>query len=126
MKMPAEMKAKWIEALRSGKYKQGAHTLFNPDSKAYCCLGVLEQVCDGEIEATEFEEYETCPTPEWYKDHNVLDVTATYSHGDTYSPTFEGMLTMMNDGNNAINIEQQDFSSIADWIEKNVGVIDRE
>lgn len=32
---------RWIAALRSGKYKQGAHALRKGDK--YCCLGVL---CD--------------------------------------------------------------------------------
>ena len=32
----------WVEALRSGKYKQGTHALRSSDDR-YCCLGVL---CD--------------------------------------------------------------------------------
>jgi hypothetical protein len=40
--MHSEMKAKWIEALRSGKYEQGFAQLKTNDNK-YCCLGVL---CD--------------------------------------------------------------------------------
>jgi len=34
------MKAEWIEALRSGDYKQCRHALRNRDNH-YCCLGVL-------------------------------------------------------------------------------------
>jgi hypothetical protein len=34
-----DAKAKWLKALRSGKYKQARGTLFNGDG--YCCLGVL-------------------------------------------------------------------------------------
>jgi hypothetical protein len=40
-KMPAEFKAKWIAALRSGKYKQTVSRL--RDNFGYCCLGVA---CD--------------------------------------------------------------------------------
>jgi len=40
--MEASLKAKWIEALRSGKYKQGRFKLRTRDD-CYCCLGVL---CD--------------------------------------------------------------------------------
>lgn len=40
--MNAEIKQKWIEALRSGKYEQGKYVLRSADNK-YCCLGVL---CD--------------------------------------------------------------------------------
>ena len=39
--MNAEIKRRWIEALTSGKYKQGTMTLHGGD--AFCCLGVL---CD--------------------------------------------------------------------------------
>lgn len=43
-----EEKSKWIEALRSGKYRQGDTYLCQSDDKSfqnerYCCLGVL---CD--------------------------------------------------------------------------------
>jgi hypothetical protein len=39
--MKPEIKEKWIAALRSGKYKQGAGSLRKID--LFCCLGVL---CD--------------------------------------------------------------------------------
>lgn len=45
-KMNPEVKALWLEALRSGRYQQGRGRLrtANPDgSSNYCCLGVL---CD--------------------------------------------------------------------------------
>ena len=41
--MEASLKAKWIEALRSGKYKQAQSVLRHNDGSGYCCLGVL---CD--------------------------------------------------------------------------------
>jgi hypothetical protein len=37
--MKAELKSKWVEALRSGKYKQGRGLL--KEGAQYCCLGVL-------------------------------------------------------------------------------------
>lgn len=40
-KMNPEVKQKWIDALRSGKYEQGSGKLRTPNG--YCCLGVL---CD--------------------------------------------------------------------------------
>lgn len=40
--MNAEVKIKWLAALRSGEYKQGTGTLRRSDD-TYCCLGVL---CD--------------------------------------------------------------------------------
>ena len=44
MAMLAELKHKWLVALRSGKYKQARQALYKPDEKAYCCLGVLCRV----------------------------------------------------------------------------------
>lgn len=41
-KMNQEVKQKWVAALRSGEYKQGAGYLKNSKGE-YCCLGVL---CD--------------------------------------------------------------------------------
>lgn len=40
--MDAELKSKWVAALRSGEYKQGTDML-RTDDNCYCCLGVL---CD--------------------------------------------------------------------------------
>lgn len=40
--MNEEVKAKWLEALRSGEYKQGTGTLRDGEDN-FCCLGVL---CD--------------------------------------------------------------------------------
>lgn len=39
--MKAKLKAKWVEALRSGKYEQGKYYLSKGGK--FCCLGVL---CD--------------------------------------------------------------------------------
>jgi hypothetical protein len=43
--MNAELKQKWVEALRSGKYPQGINYLRT--DQGYCCLGVLCDVIDG-------------------------------------------------------------------------------
>lgn len=44
--MNREVKAKWIAALRSGKYQQGRHRLVRKEGSgySYCCLGVLCEV----------------------------------------------------------------------------------
>ena len=49
--MKQEIKERWVEALRSGKYEQGTGTL-TTGSGRYCCLGVLCDlaVADGVIE----------------------------------------------------------------------------
>jgi hypothetical protein len=43
--MNAELKAKWVAALRSGHYEQGRDALKTRDGK-FCCLGVLCDVID--------------------------------------------------------------------------------
>jgi hypothetical protein len=43
-KMNPEIKDKWVEALRSGQYKQCDRTLMRQDeygNRTFCCLGVL-------------------------------------------------------------------------------------
>jgi hypothetical protein len=40
--LPLDIKEKWLEALRSGKYKKGKDCLLNDDK--YCCLGVLCEI----------------------------------------------------------------------------------
>ena len=43
MGMDQEIKAEWLEALRSGEYEQGIGVLRTGDDK-FCCLGVLCEV----------------------------------------------------------------------------------
>jgi hypothetical protein len=35
---------RWIDALRSGRYKQGESMLYNNTTHGYCCLGVLARL----------------------------------------------------------------------------------
>lgn len=48
--MKKEIADKWVEALRSGKYKQTREgVLRTKDKKEYCCLGVLCKLIDPSI-----------------------------------------------------------------------------
>lgn len=68
-KMNPQVKEKWIDALRSGKYEQGSEKLRTVNG--YCCLGVLcdlysqEQNTEWEFHGA-FEEENTQPTDYWY------------------------------------------------------------
>jgi hypothetical protein len=42
-KMKPEIKAEWLDALRSGEYQQASGKLYDAQTGGYCCLGVL---CD--------------------------------------------------------------------------------
>lgn len=52
MKMKKAHKARWLKALRSGKYNRTDGVLYNNKTKGFCCLGV-EQHCslDGKVES---------------------------------------------------------------------------
>lgn len=48
MALDAKIKAKWLKALRSGKYRQGQgalKTVSEEGTRSYCCLGVLAHAC---------------------------------------------------------------------------------
>lgn len=110
MKMPAETKAKWLEALRSGEYKQGTQALKTEDGN-YCCLGVLEMVCEGQVERTlgtsghPDGRIAVMPTSAFYTRNNIN------ASLETFSP---GVLSEMND------VGKLSFADIADYIEQNV------
>ena len=38
---PLEIKDSWVVALRNGAYTQTKETIYNPNNKSFCCLGVL-------------------------------------------------------------------------------------
>lgn len=48
-RMDPDVKRKWVEALRSGKYRQGKKFLMTVKNKraSYCCLGVLHKIVLG-------------------------------------------------------------------------------
>lgn len=67
-KMNPEVKQKWIDALRSGKYEQGSEKLRTVTG--YCCLGVLcdlyAQEHDTQWEFRGNEETNLQPMDYWY------------------------------------------------------------
>lgn len=52
--MEKELKAKWIKALRSRKFKQGQQLLHHEGSNEYCCLGVLCAVAGKPLDAESY------------------------------------------------------------------------
>lgn len=102
--MDAELKAKWIEALRSGKYKQTRQIL--RDGNGHCCLGVLCEVAGIPIaengrRPVGSENYD----PIW----DAIGIDAEKRDGN--HPAHE--LAPMNDTG-------ETFPVIADWIEANL------
>lgn len=107
--MNQELKTKWVEALRSGKYPQGKRYL-NRDG-AYCCLGVLCEV-RGEEKRTSSEYGATSYGESNDPRTSTLSPEMLESAGmDCYS---QQTLVNLNDADN------KSFSEIADWIEANL------
>lgn len=100
--MKADLKRKWIKALRSGKYEQGRERLRSPHG--FCCLGVLCDIVDpskwSERKLQGFSYLGRIATlpPELF---SAQDLTAS------------SQLIVMNDSGKS-------FAEIADYIEANI------
>lgn len=101
-KMNPKLKAKWIEALRSGKYKQTTKVL--KDKKGYCCLGVLRELIDpGSDDADENAQALS---------EDMCEIAGLERY--TYKPAnVQNIVSKMND-------DGQNFLQIADYIEANL------
>ena len=110
-KMNPEVKAAWLEALRSGEYKQGKSQLKTNDG-SYCCLGVL---CDisklGEWVRGGYHvndmDYASAFLPEAVKEWAGIN-----SEDPSYGNGIEDHLSYRND-------KGMTFAEIADIIEQN-------
>jgi hypothetical protein len=99
--MDAELKTKWVNALRSGEYKQCRNTLH--EGEAYCCLGVLAVISGLDVEGR----------------------VGLLADPDSYEPIYNLIgskfiarnLAERNDGH---YYHPHSFSEIADYIEKNL------
>lgn len=103
--MNAELKRKWVEALRSGKYTQGPMRLRRAGEERFCCLGVL---CDV-----------AAPDQWWYNER--VGSWQFGSAGDChFAPAklldrdIQEKLSRMNDS------ENKTFAEIAFYIEHNI------
>ena len=111
--MNPEMKKKWLDALRSGGYKQGRLCLRRGDE--FCCLGVLCDISglgkwlgpndDGEDHYEVGSEYEWAYPPKAVRDVAGLD----------YENPLVGVRTLGD-----INDEGATFEEIADLIEEHL------
>lgn len=99
-KLPPAFKKKWIEALRSGKYKQGRSMLYNKLYDTHCCLGVACRVAKTKLKGSD-----------------------GYIEGDKRVPkiiqgmetdSIPNLLSSRNDSG------RWNFNRIANWIEKNL------
>lgn len=118
-KMKPHVKAAWLEALRSGRYKQGKGCLRSgpPEDSDFCCLGVL---CDlGERKAwSQAPGYGTWTYvgPDGIPASGYLPLDVMKLAGLTH--TAAATLANMNDGDGDLNVPPRSLSEIADWIER--------
>ena len=104
--MDAELKSKWIAALRGGKYEQ-AHTQLRDCHGKFCCLGVLCVVADIQISPDGFSALKDGRNASYDPIRTVIG-----DEGD--KEDYVSRLYEMNDSEGAT------FDAIADWIEKNL------
>lgn len=121
--MDGQLKTRWVEALRSGKYRQGREALRTRvveegqiKGYVYCCLGVL---CDL-IEPNGWDEAQN-----WYPEDPEGDCIYSASLMFELLPIEAAVAQMLMQMNDAMNrtaedrpaFHEFDFDAIADYIE---------
>lgn len=108
-------KAKWVEALRSGKYEQG-HDLLRGDGK-FCCLGVALDLVDSSQWMPD-----GWGAVDW-RDTPLFGLDDTDKLAEKLPLTKETCLYLasLNDGTQANEPQRKcEFPEIARWIEVNL------
>lgn len=95
-KLAKAVKAKWLNALRSGKYQQGKEELGSA-KKGYCCMGVF-------CVANRIR----------FKSTDTGNLTGPKKLLNAMSKKTRNVLWQMNDE------DEKSFAQIADWIEVNL------
>ena len=130
-KLEPSIKAKWLEALRSGNYEQG-HGFLKVEKEdsdgdkhlQYCCIGVACEILEANWEDSHLDE-DWEGDPHWFiwgSDEMTPDgfwkgITSSWSLLAEGDATMQ--LSKMNDGNLHEGLNSQTFSEIADYIEEN-------
>lgn len=114
--MNAELKSKWIAALRSGEFEQttGILQARDGDNKlSFCCLGVLCKIAHpdmADVNTITVDKTSSPEVPIGYRKINML------VDGSDWGSAFMDTLIVMNDE------ERKNFSEIADFIEAKIPV----
>lgn len=132
--MKKEIAKKWIKALRSGKYKQGAHFLKQHDNvnepPKYCCLGVLCELYNESMKKNHKKTLTVKLTKNVYifddRDGDLPAVVKRWagmkdSSGEfTYKVKINKATVENIDSLSMLNDEGKTFKTIANIIEKNI------
>lgn len=108
--MTPELKARWIEALESGKYRKGTGQLRSITS-SYCCLGVLCDLLDPEGWTTRGNE--RLPSHTWKSPVQGL-------LRDDRAATELGLSYEMQHDLAKINDNSETFASVIDYIQEHL------
>lgn len=119
-KLPKRVKAKWVKALRSGKYQQGRLDLKAVDhlgNTRYCCIGVLCELLNPEsLHKGKMNHNAGLPGPSTFKPEVESVLRQSISKGDSKHHLM-GYLANVNDGRREM---ARSFAEIADWIQENL------
>lgn len=121
--MIPEIKSKWIEKLRSGKYTQGTGAL--NENGSYCCLGVLcevymEETGDGKwipvdrTNAMAFKTYNSGMHHSGFPPHAVIEWSELETENGELPESSRSQYESLADAND----EGRSFKQIASLIEK--------
>jgi len=112
-----ELAKKWIEALRSGKYKQGEGQLVGVNK--FCCLGVLCDVVKDEFNLT-ISDYEVhVKRGKSYDTEPSKGISKYFGLDKSFDKhfTIQEKLINMNDGNTVEDQVKETFKTIAKFLE---------
>lgn len=120
--MKPEIAKQWVDALRSGKYKQAKGYL--QTNEGYCCLGVLCEIAPPEIARSSYDKQTDLHKfdgsvgiiPQGVEEWAGMQSCTGYTGIPTMSVTGVLKTLALTDYNDK---EDWDFNRIADFIEKN-------
>lgn len=119
MAMQKDVRDRWVKALRSGDYEQGAGRLCNENK--YCCLGVLNDIQGNDFVLEDgVQKYYDIDDKEQY----VFALNVGWLESQGLESHDVMTLWLMNDERNASGEHVYSFSDIADFIEENVEVVE--
>ena len=125
--MNKDVKKKWVDALRSGRFKQGRSRL-NYANESYCCLGVLCEIAvsegatdparlkDGVGRSMTYGWSSTVPPDDVLEWAGIDDEPVFPARDDSMHNTWSAANKLID-----LNDDQRaPFEVIADWIEANL------
>lgn len=110
-KLDPDLKTRWVEALRSGRYKHGKQNLCAYN--AYCCLGVLAHI-DGKLVAID-PDYSYFVDRDFSADEHSSTLPDSYLYHLNLNHEVAEMLMAWND-----DVKTDSFHDIANWIDENL------